>query len=252
MIPGFMQLLQDDQIALLKSGSYGIMLLHLSKIYLPEIESFCLNNGYLYLSFFINNYSHKLNTEEIDFIKSNIVFLNQLKQYNLSDSELAILSAIILFNPDNVNIIDRKFIHNFNQQFIEVLRIDIENNQHHSCLSSLVKQQMLQQLLNLISVNLMKISISHYNLIKQYKIKKPFINFPPLHKELFNIDLCLNHNERKRVNLNAKDMSYEMFKRNLDELPQIKETEQNNLDNNIISSPLSCSSASSLYSAVKT
>ena len=210
MVPGFMQLLQDDQIALLKSGSYGIMLLYATQYYIPERNCFLFNqqlfNPDLFLvrlkeSHFHQHHNHqqqlKLEEEEINFIKENFEFVRQLKQFNLSDTELAILSALILFNPDNRDLIDQKCVYHFHQRFVDILRMDIENNRIQTQ-SPLLKQQMLQQLLNLISVNLKKLTISHFEIIKAFKIKFPKIEFPPLHRELFNVDYYIYYQQQQQ------------------------------------------------------
>lgn len=98
MIPGFLELLQDDQIALLKDGSFGCMLLYLSNCYIQEKNSFIYNNTLLNLDLLIHNLQY-LDENEKYFIQDSIEFIRQLKQLNLNDSELAYISAIILFNP---------------------------------------------------------------------------------------------------------------------------------------------------------
>jgi hypothetical protein len=186
MVPGFMQLLQDDQINLLKAGSYGVMLLYAAQCFVSERNSFIYNQHVINTDSLLQQMI--LDDEERYFIQENVEFLRQLKQFQLSNSELAILSAIILFNPDNVNLNDQKCIYQHYQRFVELLRIDIENNRAQSIPSSLEKQQFLQQLLNLITVNLRRLTNLHFELIKSFKIKNQHVEFPPLHRELFNVD----------------------------------------------------------------
>ena len=100
MVPGFMQLSQDDQIALLKSASYGIMLLYASQHhYLPERHSLLYNQHLLPIDSLLAHLASRLDPHELLFLKSNLDFMRQLRQFALSDSELALLSAIVLFNP---------------------------------------------------------------------------------------------------------------------------------------------------------
>ena len=80
--------------------------------------------------------------------QENLEFIRQLKQFNLSNTETAILSAIILFNSDNSNLNDSKSILYTNQRFVELLRMDIENNRSQSQttpISSIEKEQLIQQ-----------------------------------------------------------------------------------------------------------
>jgi hypothetical protein len=195
MVPGFMQLIQDDQISLLKSGSYGIMLLYAAQAYLPERNCFIYNQQLLnidtLLSAALQQQQQLLDDDEKYFIQENLEFIRQLKQFNLSNTETAILSAIILFNSDNSNLNDSKSILYTNQRFVELLRMDIENNRSQSQttpISSIEKEQLIQQLLNLVNVNVRRLNQSHFELIKSFKIKNPQIEFPPLHRELFNVD----------------------------------------------------------------
>ena len=189
MVPGFMQLLQDDQISLLKSGSYGIMLLYAAQTYFPERNSFIYNQQLLNVDqLLIGN--GQLDEEERYFIQENLDFIRQLKQFNLSSTEMAILSAIILFNPENMSLNDHKSIYHTHQKFIEILRMDMENNRANNAsgMSRLEKQQMFQQLLNLVTDNVRRLTQSHFELIKSFKIKNCHVEFPPLHRELFNVE----------------------------------------------------------------
>ena len=95
-----MQLVQDDQIALLKSGSYGIMLLYAAQSYIPERNCFVYNQQLLNIDTLLttaHQQQHQLlDDDEKYFIQENLDFVRQLKQFNLSHTETAILSAIIL------------------------------------------------------------------------------------------------------------------------------------------------------------
>ena len=205
MVPGFMQLIQDDQITLLKSGSYGILLLYLSQCYSSKHNSLIYNHNLINIETLMTELFNggaitnrlNLDSEEKYFIQENVDFIKQLCNLNLTNSELAILSAIILFNPDLCNLYDHKFVYNYNQKFIELLRIDIENNRNHISSSSLEKQQMLQQILNLISVNLKRLTQMHLELIKKFKLKNPSVEFPPLHRELFNVDYLIYYHQQQ-------------------------------------------------------
>lgn len=186
MVPGFMQLLQDDQITLLKSGSYGIMLLYAAQCYVPERNCFVYNSHLIQIDHLLSNNSTYFDEEEKYFIQENLDFIRQIKQFSLSNTETAILSAIILFNPDNASLTDQKSVYHNNQRFVELLRMDMENNR--SNISTLEKQQMLQQLLNLVLVNLRRLNSLHFDIIKNFKVKNSQVEFPPLHRELFNVD----------------------------------------------------------------
>jgi nuclear receptor subfamily 1 group F protein 4 len=166
MVPGFMQLQQDDQISLLKSGSYSISLLYATQCFSNETQCFHMaNQKTLNVEILLNkliaqqqhlqsikassspqqqiNSSLSLDEEEIYFVQENLEFIRQLKQFQLSNSELALLSAIILFNPDNAALNDHKAVYCAQQKFVEILRQDIENNRNQQTPSSLEKQQVL-------------------------------------------------------------------------------------------------------------
>ncbi len=252
MIPGFMDLLQDDQIVLLKSCSYGIMLLHATQFYIPEHNSILYNNSLININLFFEkivqlNTLH-LSLDEINFVKNNIEFITRLKDYNLSYSELALLSTIILFNPDNTELIDQKYVHECNKKFVEILRMDLENNRIQSSPSSIIKQQMLQQLLNLISVNLKELTYSHYEIIKTFKINYPRIEFPPLHRELFNVESFLLYNDHKPFiakNFERNEKSSFNSLKDHESLPSLEQDRKKKKDLSNSLSPSSCSSASS-------
>lgn len=211
MVPGFMQLLQDDQITLLKSGSYGIMLLYAAQCYVPEQNCFVYNNHLINVDHLVSNKPTLVfDEEEKYFIQENLDFIRQIKLFSLSNTETAILSAIILFNPDNASLTDQKSVYHNNQRFIELLRMDLENNRNHTSLaSSLEKQQMLQQLLNLISVNLRRLNSLHFELIKCFKIKNPNIEFPPLHRELFNVDYYVYCYQQQQLQMQQQNLHFQ-------------------------------------------
>lgn len=266
MVPGFMQLLQDDQISLLKSGSYGIMLLYAAQAYIPERNCFVYNKQVLSVDSLLSGAASgqlALDDDERYFIQENLEFIRQLKQFNLSSSETAILSAIILFNPENLSLNDLKSIHHTHQKFIEILRMDMENNRN-SCTtsSSLEKQQMLQQLLNLITVNVRRLTQSHFDLIKNFKIKHSHVEFPPLHRELFNVDyyVYIHHQQQQQQHIQQQHQQQPLIhqqqqqQHHQQQQPQQPMQQQrtfNPQQSHInISSPSSCSSSSSSSTSV--
>lgn len=202
MVPGFMQLQQDDQITLLKSGSYSIALLYAAQCYSLETNTIHMSNqksvNVQQLMAELQQASAaaspkkltllSLDEQEVSFVQQNLEFVRQLKEFQLSNSELAVLSAIILFNHENPSLNDHKSVYCAQQRFVEILRQDVENNRNQQTPSSLEKQQIIQQLLNLVTVNLRHLSNLHFELIKSFKIKHPQVEFPPLHRELFNVD----------------------------------------------------------------
>jgi hypothetical protein len=143
---------------------------------------FFLNSNYPSLSNTLT-----LNEDERHFIHDNLDFMRQLRQFGLSSGELALLAATLLFNPDNANLNDLKAVHHAHHRCRELLRLDVENGRG-ARLSSLEKQQMLQQLLNLVTVGVRRLTHSHFELVKAFRIKHPRLEFPPLHRELFNVD----------------------------------------------------------------
>ena len=96
MVPGFMQIAQDDQISLLKSGSFGVALLYAAHCYVPERHCFVYNNQALSVDAVFNAIMPLLDDFEKYFLQENLEFIRQLKQFSLSQSETALLSALIL------------------------------------------------------------------------------------------------------------------------------------------------------------
>lgn len=260
MVPGFMQLQQDDQISLLKSGSYGIMLLYATQAYVPERNCFLYNKQALNVEQLLGQHAG-LDEDEKYFIQENLEFIRQLKQFQLSSSEVALLSAIILFNPENMNLNDIKSIHHTHQRFIEILRMDMENNRPATATgqSSLEKQQMLQQLLNLITVSVRRLTQSHFELVKAFKIKNPHVEFPPLHRELFNVDYYVYlHNQQQQqqqqqvqLQQSQQSLASSNYQSQVQQQQHSQQQQQQHQHYQVkqeqlsISSPSSCSSSSS-------
>jgi hypothetical protein len=74
----------------------------------------------------------------------------------------------------------------FIQRFIEILRLDIENN--------LYDQQLLHQILSLLNRFIRPLTRTHIDLLTNLKLKYPHIEFQPLHKKLFNVDYFIYYN----------------------------------------------------------
>ncbi|CAF0712791.1 unnamed protein product [Brachionus calyciflorus] len=259
MIPGFMQLVQDDQISLLKSGSYGIMLLYAAQCYVPEKNSFIYNNQLINLDLLITGLKNTkiFDEDEMYFVQENLEFIRQLKQFNLNNTELAIISAIILFNPDNAQLNDQKTVYHQSQRFVELLRMDIENSPNRftqqnqaspNKISSLEKQQFIQQLLNLIQVNLRHLTTAHFELIKNFKIKNPLVEFPPLHRELFNVDYYVYCHQQQQLQMHQQQiqMQQQQQQQQQQQIPVHHQMNRfNSVNNNAASPSSSCSSSSS-------
>ncbi|ESP04319.1 hypothetical protein LOTGIDRAFT_136477, partial [Lottia gigantea] len=94
-IPGFTLLNQDDQVTLLKAGTFEVLLVRLSCLFDPDTNTLMFTGGRLncVLVFQISCGAGFL-------LDSMFDFAERFNKLNLGDEELALFSAIVLLSPD--------------------------------------------------------------------------------------------------------------------------------------------------------
>ncbi|KAL8565455.1 hypothetical protein ACOMHN_049432 [Nucella lapillus] len=94
-IPGFTLLNQDDQVTLLKAGTFEVLLVRLACLFDPETSTMMFTGGHLY-----RRNPSTVTTGEGFLLDSMFDFAERFNKLYLSDEELALFSAIVLLSPD--------------------------------------------------------------------------------------------------------------------------------------------------------
>lgn len=175
MIPGFMDLSQDDQIMLLKAGSFELALIRCCRVYDAATNSVVFGNTILPLDVFC-----AFNDQESHLCDSIFELVKVLLTFHLNESEIALYCALILIRPDRPGLKELVDIQKLYEKILGALKTELAKT-HPDNLDILNK---LMQ----IAWTLRNLSAQHIVLLNKFKISAPEMEFPPLHKELFSVE----------------------------------------------------------------
>ncbi|XP_074605101.1 nuclear hormone receptor 3 ROR-beta [Brevipalpus obovatus] len=174
-IPNFHNLPQDDKIILLKTGSFELCCLQISRCYDLQSRRVIFNNRSMALQDFLTDdeIENRLVTKAFNLAES-------IAQMELKEEELALFSAFILLSPDRPGLVSVGRIMNMNRNLKEALRILLEENHHNSMLSELTSKIQELKLLSKLHMD----ALTKFTQACQTANKE--IRFPALYKELFS------------------------------------------------------------------
>ncbi|XP_046575851.1 probable nuclear hormone receptor HR3 isoform X2 [Haliotis rubra] len=175
MVPGFMDLSQDDQIMLLKAGSFELALMQVCRVYDSASDSVIFGNNFVPLDAF-----SVLSAEESILMRSIFEFVKIIQDLKITDSELALLSALILISSDRPGLKDTTDIQKLHEKILTALKLEIGANHHddHELLSKLLTQTPI----------LRTFSLHHIRALNRFRETAADVEFPALHKELFSVE----------------------------------------------------------------
>ncbi|XP_065169155.1 probable nuclear hormone receptor HR3 isoform X2 [Atheta coriaria] len=179
MVPGFMKLSQDDQIVLLKAGSFELGVIRMSR-YL-DLSQNCVLYGDTMLpqeAFFTSD------THEMKLVTCVFDIAKAVASLKLTETEIALYSACVLLSPDRPGLKGVGEISRLSQAVLRALRIELDKN-HTLPIKGDVT--VCDALLTKIPV-LREVSILHMDALGKLKRSAPHLEFPALHKELFSVD----------------------------------------------------------------
>ncbi|XP_066143111.1 probable nuclear hormone receptor HR3 isoform X7 [Euwallacea fornicatus] len=184
MVPGFMKLSQDDQIVLLKAGSFELAIIRMSR-YLDLSHNRVLYGDTMLPqdAFFTSD------TAEMKLVSCVFEVSKGLAELKLTETELALYSACVLLSPAD-SVLDRPGlkgmaeIGRLNQAVLRALKLELDRN-HTIPIKGDVT--VCDALLTKIP-NLREISLLHMDALGKLKRSAPHLDFPALHKELFSVD----------------------------------------------------------------
>jgi nuclear receptor subfamily 1 group F protein 4 len=179
MVPGFMKLSQDDQIVLLKTGSFELAVLRMSRYYDLTQSAVLFGDTLLPVEAFLtpDSVESKLVTAVFDFAKA-------LAELKLSEIQLALYSAFVLLSSDRMGLRGTLEIQRLSQAVLRALRLELSRT-HRTPLKGDVS--VADSLVARLSA-LREISVLHMEALTRFKRATPHLEFPALHKELFSVD----------------------------------------------------------------
>ncbi|XP_018302841.1 probable nuclear hormone receptor HR3 isoform X2 [Mycetomoellerius zeteki] len=179
MVPGFMKLSQDDQIVLLKAGSFELAVLRMSR-YL-DLQQNCVLYGDTLLP---QEAFYTTDTAEMKLVSCVFELARSIAELKLTETELALYSAAVLLSPDRPGLKCLGDINRLSQAVIRALRSELDRNHVTPikgdvtvCDAILAKIPQLRE-----------ISLLHMDALAKFKRSQPHLEFPALHKELFSVD----------------------------------------------------------------
>ncbi|CAG5114455.1 unnamed protein product [Candidula unifasciata] len=175
MIPGFMELSQDDQIMLLKAGSFELALMQLCRVFDAESNRVIFGNMFLPLEAFAT-----LTDEEFHLMSAIFDFVKNIQRLNITESEMAMLSALILISSDRPGVKEVGEIQQLHDRILTALKLEMGIN--HAGDEHILKRFVEQAGI------LRSLSARHIRVLNAFKEEAPEIEFPALHKELFSIE----------------------------------------------------------------
>uniref|UniRef100_A0A673HYH7 Nuclear receptor ROR-alpha-like n=1 Tax=Sinocyclocheilus rhinocerous TaxID=307959 RepID=A0A673HYH7_9TELE len=173
-IPGFRQLCQNDQIALLKSGSMEVVLVRMSRMFNTE------NNTVFFDCKFAGTELFK-SLACGDLIAALFDFAHNLCALRLTEQQMAVFTALVLLNADRPCLEDR--------ERVQRVRRDVELALSH-ILHKDNQESLLHKLYQRVPV-LKSLCALHIEKLRWFRQLYPLTVhslFPPLYKELFGSD----------------------------------------------------------------
>ncbi|XP_055549908.1 probable nuclear hormone receptor HR3 isoform X4 [Wyeomyia smithii] len=178
LIPGFMRLSQDDQILLLKTGSFELAIVRMSRLMDLSTNSVLYGDIMLPQEVFYTSDSF-----EMKLVACIFETAKSIAELKLTETELALYQSLVLLWPERNGVRGNTEIQRLFEMSMSAIRQEIEAN--HAPLKGDVT--VLEILLNKIPT-FRELSIMHMEALQKFKQNHPQYVFPALYKELFSID----------------------------------------------------------------
>ncbi|CAK1548949.1 unnamed protein product [Leptosia nina] len=184
LIPGFMKLSQDDQILLLKSGSFELAIVRLSR--LIDINREQVLYGDVVLP--IRECVHARDPRDMALVSGIFDVAKSIARLKLTETELALYQSLVLLWPERHNVRGNSEIQCLFNMSMAAMRHEIETN--HAPIKGDVT--VLDTLLAKIPT-FRELSLMHLEALCRFKAAHPHHSFPALYKELFSLDNVLDY-----------------------------------------------------------
>ncbi|XP_063770885.1 nuclear receptor ROR-beta-like isoform X3 [Pseudophryne corroboree] len=174
-LDGFMELCQNDQIVLLKSGCLEVLLIRMTRVFNPS------NSTVLFEGKFGGNQMFR--SLGCDDLVSTIFDLGRaLCNLDLSDKEIALFSAAVLMSPDRPWLTESNKVQKLQDRIFLALQKELQKRHcGDDLLTKLIsKLPLMKTICNL-----------HFDKLEFFRLFHPDTanTFPPLYKEVFSSEL---------------------------------------------------------------
>ncbi|CAB0040166.1 unnamed protein product, partial [Trichogramma brassicae] len=179
MVPGFMKLSQDDQIVLLKAGSFELAVIRMSRYMDLNTGNVLYGDSMIPRDAFFTS-----DTAEMKLVTCIFELAKSIAEFKLTETELALYSAAVLLSHDRPGLKGISEIRRIYEAIVRALKSEL--SQSHTtplkgdvtvCDQLMAKQPQLRD-----------VSIMHMEALAKFKRNAPLVEFPPLHRELFSVD----------------------------------------------------------------
>ncbi|XP_054706889.1 ecdysone-induced protein 78C-like [Uloborus diversus] len=168
-LPGFAELVQDDQLRIIKRGFFEVWLLQAARIATPDALSFhdgaCLSRRHLELLF------------DYEFILALFNFVCLFNSLELNDTEIALFSAVVLFSAEHSFMYSPKIVEQIREMSTEALKVQ--------CLKRRSPDQLRMLLHKLPELRGLGARYEHH--LEWCRNHWRSLNLPPLYSEIFDI-----------------------------------------------------------------
>ncbi|XP_055921498.1 probable nuclear hormone receptor HR3 isoform X2 [Eupeodes corollae] len=178
LIPGFMRLSQDDQILLLKTGSFELAIVRMSRLLDLSQNAVLYGDVMLPQEAFYTSDSYEMRLVSCIFETAK-----SIAELKLTETELALYQSLVLLWPERNGVRGNTEIQRLFNLSMNAIRQELEAN--HAPLKGDVT--VLDTLLNKIPT-FRELSIMHMDALSKFKQEHTNLVFPALYKELFSID----------------------------------------------------------------
>ncbi|XP_072937819.1 probable nuclear hormone receptor HR3 isoform X7 [Epargyreus clarus] len=184
LIPGFMKLTQDDQILLLKSGSFELAIVRLSR--LIDINRDQVLYGDVVVP--IRECVHARDPRDVNLVVGIFDAAKTIARLKLTETELALYQSLVLLWPERHGVRGNPEIQCLFNMSMAAMRHEVDAN--HAPLKGDVT--VLDTLLAKIPT-FRDLSLMHLEALCRFKAAHPHHVFPALYKELFSLDNVLDY-----------------------------------------------------------
>ncbi|XP_026475355.1 ecdysone-induced protein 78C-like [Ctenocephalides felis] len=178
-VPGFCDLMQDDQLILIKLGFFEVWLSHVSRT--TSDSALMFDDG----TYFTRQQLEIIYDNE--FVTALLRFTNSLNALGLSETELGLFSSLVLIAPDRAGISVHKSVTRVRERLTEALRVQI----------SRTRPGELSPLLPILEAKLPELRVlgsRHNSHLDWFRGNWTNLRLPPLFAEIFDIPKCEDDN----------------------------------------------------------
>jgi len=180
MLPGFMKLSQDDQIVLLKAGSFELAILRMSRYFDLSSNAVLFFDMMLPMEAFLTTGD----TQEMAFVSKIFEFAKEIAQLKLSEPILSLYSAFILLQEDRAGLRNLDEIGKLKGAVWGALQREMARDPPATPVKGDVS--ILNLLVNK-RMTLRALSTMHLEVLGKFRHNSPsHVEFPALYGELFH------------------------------------------------------------------